>query len=178
MFRKRYMITGVVFVGLGIVSLAVSFLLPHLRLVFLIVAGSLAFMGGVFFLIALIFGPMMDTVEKMPGYKKNPVEQMASGLSRARNILSSQVKKDRLLSVGKDVKVKVLAIKNTGEMVNYNPIFEFELLVEKEKYSTYVVPNHRQVVSRIIVPRIAVGDHFDAKVDPENPEELWVEWIK
>jgi hypothetical protein len=103
---------------------------------------------------------------------------METGLSTARNIMSSQVKQDRLRSIGKDVKVKVLAMKNTGEMVNYNSIFEFELLVEKEKYSTYVVPNHRQVVSRIIVPRIAVGDTFDAKVDPDNPEELWVEWVK
>jgi len=178
MFRKRFMISGVVFVGLGIVSLVISFFLPHLRLVFLIVAGSLAFTGGVFFLVALIFGPMMDTVEKMPKYQRNPVKMMETGLSTAKNILSSQVKKDKLRSVGKDVKVKVLAIKNTGEMVNYNSIFEFELLVEKDKYSNYVVPNHRQVVSRMIIPRIAVGDYFDAKVDPENPEELWVEWVK
>lgn len=171
------MIAGAVFVGLGLVSLLIAFLLPPLKFIFFIVAGSLAFTGGVFFLIAIIFGPMMDTVEKMPGYKK-PSELMERGLSTARNILSSQVKKDKLRSAGKDVRVKILAIKNTGEMVNYNPIFEFEILVEKEKYSTYVVANHRQVISRIIVPRIAVGDYFDAKVDPENPEELWIEWIK
>jgi len=173
------MIIGIIFIIIGVAFAVSAIFLKNFRIILIISSATMFFISLIYFLLNFFLGGLMTTVEKMPSHKKGlkgVLEKAEKNLDDVNEMMDQQEKNDRIRSKGIDVKVKILSLKNSGKMVNYNPVFEFELLVEKDKYSTYTV-KHRQIIATVFVPNLIINNYYDAKVDPENPQELLIDWI-
>ncbi|MHB9112767.1 MAG: hypothetical protein ACYC4D_09120 [Thermoleophilia bacterium] len=77
---------------------------------------------------------------------------------------------------GIKARAEVLAMRDTGQLINFDPIVEFDLRIEPGEGELYQVGGYRQVVSRIILPRITIGGNYAAFTDPEDPNSLYINW--
>jgi hypothetical protein len=99
-------------------------------------------------------------------------------MSSAANFLKEQNKINKLNSTGKPVRVRIISVRDTGQLVNYDPVLEFNVeVLHERRYDNYNISNHKQVVSKIIAPRLIPGNEYPAKVDPEDKNSIHISWI-
>lgn len=70
----------------------------------------------------------------------------------------------------------ITAARQTGAMMNYNPVVELELLVMMP--TGVPMPTTRQeVVQQIHLGRCQPGLRLNVKVDPADVNSLWIDWV-
>jgi hypothetical protein len=79
----------------------------------------------------------------------------------------------RLMATGLLGQATVLALRDTGAVVNENPRIEFELLVSVDGREPYPVI-HRQVVSRLVLANFQPGTSIPVRVDPADPSRVLI----
>ena len=79
----------------------------------------------------------------------------------------------RLLQVGRKGLATVVAVRDTGVMVDENPQAELDLQVAVAGLEPYDV-THRQVISRIAIGSFWPGAKVPVRVDPQDPYKLLV----
>jgi hypothetical protein len=79
----------------------------------------------------------------------------------------------RLLQVGRKGLATVVAVRDTGVMVDENPQAELDLQVAVAGLEPYDV-THRQVISRIAIGSFWPGAKVPVRVDPQDPQKLLV----
>ena len=79
----------------------------------------------------------------------------------------------RLLQVGRKGLATVVAVRDTGVMVDENPQAELDLQVAVAGLEPYDV-THRQVISRIAIGSFWPGAKVPVRVDPEDPQNVLV----
>jgi hypothetical protein len=79
----------------------------------------------------------------------------------------------RLLQVGRRGHATVVAVRDTGVMVDDNPQTELDLQVAVAGLEPYDV-THRQVISRIAIASFWPGAKVPIRVDPQNPLNVLV----
>ncbi len=79
-----------------------------------------------------------------------------------------------LIASGVDAVATVTASRQTGMLVNHNPVIEFDLLV---MHAGVPFPaNCRQVVQQLHLSRAQVGCRLRVKIDPADPGAVWIDW--
>lgn len=71
--------------------------------------------------------------------------------------------------------VRIEASRETGTYINERPRIEFELLVEPADLPPYRVTK-KATVPHTALGNIAVGDGFEALVDPADPDSIAIDW--
>lgn len=79
----------------------------------------------------------------------------------------------RLLQVGRKGLATVVAVRDTGVMVDENPQAELDLQVAVSGLEPYDV-THRQVISRIAIGSFWPGAKVPIRVDPQDPQNVLV----
>jgi hypothetical protein len=79
----------------------------------------------------------------------------------------------RLLQVGRKGLATIVAVRDTGVMVDENPQAELDLQVAVAGLEPYDV-THRQVISRIAIGSFWPGAKVPIRVDPQDPQNVLV----
>ena len=70
----------------------------------------------------------------------------------------------------------IIAARQTGAMMNYNPVVELELLVMMP--TGVPMPTVRQeMVMQLHLGRCQPGLRLNVKVDPADVNSLWIDWV-
>jgi hypothetical protein len=81
----------------------------------------------------------------------------------------------RLLAVGEPGQAWILGLSQTGVYVNNNPQVELQLRVQSPSHGVYEV-SRKEVVPMLMIGRITNGHPLPVKVDPQNPQDLVIDW--
>jgi hypothetical protein len=70
----------------------------------------------------------------------------------------------------------IVAARQTGAMMNYNPVVDLELLVMMPSGVPMPVTK-QEVVMQIHLARCQPGMRLNVKVDPNNINSIWIDWV-
>jgi hypothetical protein len=99
-------------------------------------------------------------------------------MSNAADFLKEQNRVNKLNMTGKPAKVKIISVKDTGQMVNFDTVLEFNLeVLQERRYDNYIIDGYKQVVSKIIAPGIVPGNEYPASIDPADKNNIYISWI-
>lgn len=178
-------------VAAGIVMAVLAVMVPEAMVG--LVIGSIACFGAaaVDFWFYRYFTPIMKNLPRLEGVSEDEDMMSLRGSMRmnkamrkqgitmmesATNTLKEMNRANQLRGQGIKGQAEVLAIRDTGQLVNFDPILEFDLRIEPGEGEQYFLEGYRQVVSKIIYPRISVGGSYTAFTDPEDPKSLYINW--
>jgi len=168
-------LAGAAFVGAVGLGVAGAFV-PAQREELLIVGGVLVVVGAfLYFLVRSIERQFAN----FPGATMIHGDFMRDSVNRMNattEFLRQQTVSQALQMSGRDAKAHVLAVRDTHQMVNFDPILEFDLVVSDGEREPYRM-TCRLIVSKLAVGRIAVGQTYAARVDPENTARIHVAWF-
>lgn len=175
----------------GIIMAILAFVVPE-TMIGLIIASITCFAAAAVNLwFVRFFSPVMKNLPRPEGIGED--EDMTSlrgsmrmgkamrqqGISKiesATATLKEMNRSNHLREHGQRAQVEVLAMRDTGQLINFDPILEFDLRIYPGEGELYHVAGYRQVVSKIIMPRITIGGTYAAFVDPEDPNSLYINW--
>lgn len=167
---------GVLMTVIGVVLLVLGILGIGERLTFIIV-GAAFIPGGLF--MAWMGKWLMGLFKGIPEPPSlgQSLKSASASMNAASQMLAAQTQAQSLGISGLDATAQVMAVRDTGTLINYDPVVEMDLLVTRGEAPPYPVMNHRQIVSKILIGRLIPGASFKAKVDPANPNVLQISWV-
>ena len=178
-FNRISLVIGVVLMVAGAAFIIVAFFTsPYTRFSFILTGIIFIITGAINF---AVFKFLDKSFSKFPDSIKNYDTSMkgsAKRMSSMADMLKQQNNMNRLSSIGVPVKIKIINFKDTGEVVNYDSVIEFQVEVQKEhSFDNYYINSFTQIVSKVIVSRLKVGDVYPAKVDPEDKNNIYISWL-
>jgi len=108
----------------------------------------------------------------------DPGAQMAQSLQamqEASLVMEQQTVAARLAVDGEPATAQVNLARDTGQLLNQQPVVEIGLLVFLEGQPPYPL-TVRQIVPLTQVGRLTPGSRLSVKVDPKARETLWIDW--
>lgn len=178
-------------VAVGIILAVMAIIVPE-AMVGLIIGSLACFVAAaVDFWFVRYFSPVMKNLPRPEGIGKDEDitslrgslrmskamrQQGIAKMESATTTLKEMNRANRLREYGEKAQAEVLAIRDTGALIDFDPILEFDLRVEPRYGEPYQVDGYRQVVSKIILPRIIIGDNYAAFTDPEDRNSLYINW--
>lgn len=106
---------------------------------------------------------------------KNPRKIPKQGVAEANDALqqvqTDQALAQRLAAEGLRGEATVLALRDTGKVVNYQPEIEFDLQVAIDGREPYAV-THRQIVAAASLGSLQPWAHVPVRVDAQEPSQL------
>jgi hypothetical protein len=108
----------------------------------------------------------------------DPGAQMAQSLQAmqaASAVMEQQTVAARLAVEGEPATAQVNLARDTGQLLNNQPIVEIGLLVFLEGQPPYPL-TVREIVPLTQLGRLTPGSQLSVKVDPKVRETLWIDW--
>ena len=108
----------------------------------------------------------------------DPGAQMAQtmqAMQSASAMMEQQTVAARLATSGDPASAQVNLARDTGQMLNMQPVVELSLLVFLEGQPPYPV-TIRQIVPLTAMGRLTPGSRLAVKVDPQARETIWIDW--
>lgn len=168
---------GIIIALTGIVSVILSFLIPEKYSASLITGIILIITGVIIFAVNHYFYKMFRDFPKPEGFDLT-LKGSTKMMSTATDYLKEYNRINKLGNTGKPVRVKIISVTDTGQTVQNEAVVNFNVEVLHEKrYENYIISDYKQLVSRIIIPRIQPGNEYSAKVDPKNKNDIYISWI-
>lgn len=106
----------------------------------------------------------------------HPGEMMANGMERmkaAQAMMAQQTQAANAALNGLDATATVVAVRQTPTMVNFQPMVEIDLTVLAPGRAPYPA-TVSQVVDQVTLPRLQPGASVAVKVDPNDPNTVFV----
>ena len=105
----------------------------------------------------------------------NAQASMANANAMMANMAQASAAATQAMTNGVDATATITAARQTGTQMNFNPVIELDLLVMMP--SGIPMPVTRQeTVAQLHLPRCQVGSNLKVKVEPSNPNSLWIDW--
>ena len=105
----------------------------------------------------------------------NAQASMANANAMMANMAQASTAATQALTNGVDATATITAARQTGTQMNFNPVIELDLLVMMP--SGVPMPVTRQeTVAQLHLARCQVGANLRVKVEPNNPNSLWIDW--
>lgn len=101
------------------------------------------------------------------------LEQAQASMAQANAMMASQTVAANAALNGVDATATVVAIRQGGAMVNYQPVVEIDLTVLAPGAPPRPV-TVQQVVPQVHLPQVQPGSALKVKVDPANPDAVWI----
>lgn len=176
--------------AVGVVLVVLAFVVPAAAAGLILGAIACIGAGAINLWLYHYFAPTLKSMPKPPGMENEDITsirgsmKMAGALSKdglskmesATATLKEMNRSNHLREHGLRAEAEVLAMRDTGQLINFDPILEFDLRIAPAEGELYNVAGYRQVVSKIILPRITVGSSYTAFVDPDDRSSLYINW--
>lgn len=105
----------------------------------------------------------------------NAQTRMAEANQMMAQMAASSAAATAAITNGVDAIATVNSATQTGAMMNFNPVVDLDLLVMLP--SGVPMPVRRQeMVMQMHLMRCQPGGRLKVKVDPANPQGLWIDW--
>lgn len=102
--------------------------------------------------------------------------QAVQAMQSAGAMMEQQTLAARLAVEGEAASAQVTAARDTGQLINLQPVIEISLLVFLEGQPPYPV-TLQQVVPMAQMGRLTPGTRLAVKVDPRARESIWIDWF-
>ena len=176
LYKLSFVIAALVAIA-GVILIVLSFVAPKLFSAALFTGLILVVTGVFVYGINYYFYKMFKDFPKVKGYDVS-MKSSASRMSSAAEYLKEQNRSNKLASIGKPIRVKIINVVDTGQIVQNDAVLNFNVEVLNERrYDNYNINDYKQVVSKIIAPRILPGNEYPAKVDPNDKNNIFISWI-
>lgn len=103
------------------------------------------------------------------------LEAASATLEATNEMIAQQTAAARLAVSGTPAVGQVNAARDTGALVNMQPVMEIDFLILPEAWPPYPV-SVRQIVPMAQIGRLAPGTRLSVKIDPADPNAVWVDW--
>jgi hypothetical protein len=101
--------------------------------------------------------------------------RMAEANQMMANMAQGSAQATQALATGVATTATITGARQTGAMLNFNPVVELDLLVMMP--SGVPMPVIRQeTVMQVYLGRCQPGLRLNVRVDPANPNGLWIDW--
>jgi hypothetical protein len=107
----------------------------------------------------------------------HPGQMMADGKARmaaATEMMAAQTQAAQAAATGIDGSATVIAVRQEGAMINFQPMCEIDLTVMPDGRPPYPA-TVKQVVPQIHLARVQPGAQLRVKVDPADPALVWLD---
>jgi hypothetical protein len=146
-------------------------------------AGSLALgtgffyiFGGSFLFAGLVLVYLGHQLRAVDSIKRPSLRQGLAQASAALTDINTQMATSaRLATDGVDGRATIESVRDTGTLVNYDPVVEMQLQVQGPGGSPYRVL-HRGTVPKLAVGRLTPGSSLPIKINRNNPQEVAIAW--
>lgn len=103
------------------------------------------------------------------------MRQANEAMQAASLMMEQQTVAATLAVTGDPATAQVNLARDTGQLINMQPVIEMSLLVFLEGQPPYPV-TLRQIVPLVQMGRLATGSRLAVKVDPKARETVWIDW--
>jgi roadblock/LC7 domain-containing protein len=99
-----------------------------------------------------------------------------ASMAAANQMMVQQTAAANIAATGLDATATVVAVRQGGGMVNYQPMVEIDLTVMTPGGMPYPA-TVAQVVQQVHLARLTPGSTLKIKVDPANPGLIWIDFF-
>ena len=126
-----------------------------------------------------LFKAYKDTMKEARDIEKtwDPKAQREAGKSRmaeGMDRMAEMTRQANLQASGVTCSATVTAIRETGQMINMQPVAEIEMTVLPDGLPPYPVTIH-QMISQFQIPQFQPGASLVVKVDPNDPSSVFID---
>ena len=174
---KGGIIAGIILAVIGFALIILSFVVKGFPAATLFTGGVLLVVGLLTYFINNYFYKIFKDFPKPKGFNAS-FRDSADKMTSAADYLKEQNRVNKLSMTGKPAKVKIISVRETGQVVNFDTVLEFNLeVLQERRYDNYNINGYKQVVSKIIAPRIVSGNEYPARVDPADKNNIYISWV-
>ena len=105
----------------------------------------------------------------------NAQTSMANANAMMANMAQASAAATMAMTTGVDATATITSARQTGAMINYNPVVELQLLVMMPNGVPMPV-TRQETVMQLHLGRCQTGANLKVKVDPNDPNNLWIDW--
>jgi roadblock/LC7 domain-containing protein len=98
-----------------------------------------------------------------------------ASMAAANQMMVQQTAAANIAATGLDATATVVAVRQGGGMVNYQPMVEIDLTVMVPGGMPYPA-TVSQVVQQVHLARLTPGNTLKVKVDPNGPATIWIDF--
>ena len=109
----------------------------------------------------------------------DPGAQLAeaqASMAAANQVMAQQTAAANVAATGLDATATVVAVRQGAAMINYQPVVEIDLTVMPPGGMPYPA-TVSQVVQQVHLARLQSGAGLRVKVDPANPQTIWIDFF-
>jgi roadblock/LC7 domain-containing protein len=99
-----------------------------------------------------------------------------ASMAAANEMMAQQTAAANVAATGLDAAATVVAVRQGGAMVNYQPMVEIDLTVMVPGGMPYPA-TVSQVVQQVHLARLQPGNALRVKVDQANPQTIWIDFF-
>jgi hypothetical protein len=103
------------------------------------------------------------------------LEDAQTRMAEAQELMAQQTAAANAATTGVDATATIVAIWQSGGMVNFQPMIEVDLTVLPDGLPPYPV-TVKQVIPQVQLAQAQPGSGVHVKVDPNNPASVWIDW--
>jgi hypothetical protein len=107
---------------------------------------------------------------------KAQLDDSLNRMKQANAMIQQQTQAAQLSMNGSPAQLQVTAARDTGTVMNMQPVLSIDLLVMPDAGAPYPV-TIEQVVPVASVGRVTPGSMLRGRVDAANPSAVWVDWM-
>ena len=127
------------------------------------------------------FKSIRETTQISKEISKNwdPAQQRRDGMARmaaAQEMMAQTTRAANIAATGIDATATVTAATQTGSMINMEPVVELSLTVIPASSLPPYPATLKQPINQILLPLVGVGSTLAVKVDPADPQSIWIDF--
>ena len=165
---------SVFFILGGIAFGVVGVMVPLLLIPFAICAVTFVAIGALYWWLGGVMS-VLPKRQKFGPSMRNATAAMNNATTMMHTMAGTDERVNQLEATGLDAVATILGVRDTGTLVNFNPVLDVEVLVRVGDQPPYPV-TFRECVTKIVVGWLAPGAAFGCKVDPAEKSNLYVDW--
>ena len=107
----------------------------------------------------------------------DPGAQMAQGMERmkqAQEMMAQQTAAASVATTGLDASASVVSVRQSGGMVNFQPIMAVEMTVFPPSGAPYPATVSAPMPPHLAA-KLAPGASLQVKIDPQNQQSIWID---
>jgi hypothetical protein len=104
------------------------------------------------------------------------LEDAQARMADAQEMMAQQTAAANAATTGVDATATIVAVRQGGAMVNFQPMIEVDLTVLPDGGLPPYPVTVKQVIPQVQLAMAQPGASVHVKVDPNNPASVWIDW--
>jgi hypothetical protein len=109
----------------------------------------------------------------------DPTQQRRDGIARmaaAHETITQTTHTANIAAAGIDATATVTSSTQTGTMLDTEPLIELSLMVIPARGMAPYEATITQPITQLLLPLVRVGSRLAVKVDPSDPQSIWIDF--